>query len=141
MELNVVQIYKHYVEKQKVQASIYRKVYLQCQAYIQMVVTNGGVKCVYDIPKYILGMPLYNIVECAEFLRRELDRSGFVVEFFQPSFLYISWDICDLERNNITSHTLAIKPPPPQKQVKFLLEGDSKSRKFRLNINSDLSLK
>ena len=45
----------------------------------------------YEIPQYIIGFPLYNYLECLEYIINKLTNNGFKVEKFKLNILLISW--------------------------------------------------
>ena len=47
--------------------------------------------CFYNVPKYIFGIPLYDIKSCVMFLVTALVKNGFDVKYTHPNLLYISW--------------------------------------------------
>ena len=47
--------------------------------------------CLYIIPKYIYGIPLYNLQECVKYLFEKLTENGFKVYYTHPNLLIISW--------------------------------------------------
>ena len=47
--------------------------------------------CVFAVPKFVFGLPLYNIVECCGFLIEKLIAKGFEVYLAIPTTLHISW--------------------------------------------------
>lgn len=59
-------------------------------------------KCLFVVPEFIAGVPIYNIADCTEFVKLELEKAGFAISYFYPNFLFISWDVEDLENTNAT---------------------------------------
>lgn len=47
--------------------------------------------CLYIIPKFIYGIPLYNLSECVKYLFEKLTENGFKVYYTHPNLLIISW--------------------------------------------------
>jgi hypothetical protein len=45
----------------------------------------------YDVPQYVVGLPLFNINECIDFIIKQLTNNGFNVKYNFPKMLYISW--------------------------------------------------
>jgi hypothetical protein len=45
----------------------------------------------YDVPQYVVGLPLFNINECIDFILKQLTNNGFEVKYHFPKMLYISW--------------------------------------------------
>ena len=45
----------------------------------------------YIIPKFIYGVPLFNLAECIKYLYEKLTENGFKVYYTHPNLLVISW--------------------------------------------------
>jgi hypothetical protein len=45
----------------------------------------------YEVPQYIIGHPLYNYVECIDYLIKKLQENDFKTEKYEPNILLISW--------------------------------------------------
>ena len=45
----------------------------------------------YTIPEFIIGLPLYSLPECREYIIKKMVKDGFTTEFFQPNILLIKW--------------------------------------------------
>ena len=47
--------------------------------------------CFYILPKFIYGVPLYNIDKCINYLVVHLTKNGFQINYTHPNLLLISW--------------------------------------------------
>ena len=45
----------------------------------------------FQIPEFILGLPLYSLKECKDYISMKLKNDGFETEFFEPNYLLIKW--------------------------------------------------
>ena len=45
----------------------------------------------YTIPEFIIGLPLYSLNECKEYIIKKINKNGFITEFFQPNIILINW--------------------------------------------------
>jgi hypothetical protein len=45
----------------------------------------------YTIPEFIIGLPLYSLTECKEFIIKKINKDGFTTEFFNPNILLVKW--------------------------------------------------
>lgn len=45
----------------------------------------------YSIPQFIVGLPLYSIDECKNYIENKLKKDGFEIEYFEPNILLIKW--------------------------------------------------
>lgn len=54
-------------------------------------VLRNNNSCVYEVPEFLIGSPLYELNECINYLIKKLTENGFYVRYFFPRVLYISW--------------------------------------------------
>jgi hypothetical protein len=45
----------------------------------------------YTIPQFIVGLPMYCLKECRNYIITNLKKDGFEIEIFDPNILLISW--------------------------------------------------
>jgi hypothetical protein len=62
-----------------------------CHTKINTVGKTGINHCWCLIPKLIWGYSIYDIVECGNYVKDKLLANGFVVEYYPPNILLISW--------------------------------------------------
>jgi hypothetical protein len=48
--------------------------------------------CWFVVPEIIIGVPKYDQSACIAYLLNELQENGFLVRYFHPNTLFISWD-------------------------------------------------
>lgn len=108
--LDVVQVYRALADKRRRRRETYACILRSCEKHIQNVAARDGMRCVFAVPEFRVGLPTFDINECTRFVRTELEKAGFVVRYFFPNLLHISWDVADLERAH------APQPPPQQQQ-------------------------
>lgn len=53
----------------------------------------------FDVPEFIIGLPIYNLNDCIIHLMTSLNQNGFVVKYFFPKVLYISWDFDEINQS------------------------------------------
>ena len=49
--------------------------------------------CLYNIPEFILGTPLYNVNDLKKYIINTLKKNGFKILYFHPNTIFISWDV------------------------------------------------
>ena len=100
-------IYKKNKNEELQKIKIYNTILAKCERKIRWSANNNQFMCYYEIPRFCLSCPLYNISECVYFLIQKL-KSKFKVHYFSPEnlkelgisnnekeltgILYISWD-------------------------------------------------
>ena len=81
---------KRVMERKK---KIYDTVLVKCHQRIKLVAKLNPLTCwcFYVIPKFIYGIPLYNLEECLNYIVNHLNKNGFEVNYTHPNLLIISW--------------------------------------------------
>ena len=81
---------KRVLERKK---KIYDTVLVKCHQRIKLVAKLNPLNswCFYVIPKFIYGIPLYNLEECLNYIVTHLNKNGFTVNYTHPNLLFISW--------------------------------------------------
>ena len=49
--------------------------------------------CLYNIPEFIFGTPLYNVNDLKKYIINTLKKNGFKILYFHPNTIFISWDV------------------------------------------------
>jgi hypothetical protein len=70
---------------------IYKQIYKRIQYKIVNASKSNLYECYYDIPEFILNLPLYNMESCKEYLIKKLKKDEFIVENYAMNILWISW--------------------------------------------------
>lgn len=89
--LNIFDLNKKRDERELKKYTTYNEVLNKCHARIQFAAEKNNYDCVYIVPKFIVGLPTYDIIKCSEYMVDNLRRNGFNVGYTYPNHLYISW--------------------------------------------------
>jgi len=101
-------------EKEKIKMDIYDKVLKRVHNRIKMVARQPSTFCMFVIPEFVLGIPMYNFHECKNYIIGSLRDNGLAVNYTEPNLLYISWDVEHLYSKQIdTQHTNNQQLPGP----------------------------
>lgn len=72
---------KDLIKKQKAKDleknKIYKKIYERVEKKILMASNQNFYQCFYEIPEFMLGLPLYNLNECIKYIDNKLIDNGF----------------------------------------------------------------
>lgn len=98
--------------------SILDKVYKR----IQSAATIDQVRILYEVPEFVVGIPMFNIHHCIAYLITELRQKEFFVQYYFPRILYISWDPKEckkgwFEETKMEPPSLEPSPPPYTKKT------------------------
>ena len=103
--ININELYNKQDEKIKKKLEIYDKVLEKCHHRIKLTAFNEPnlCYCYYVIPKFIYGIPLYNLQECVRYLFNCLNKNGFKTYYTHPNLLIISWirDGTQINKSNV----------------------------------------
>jgi hypothetical protein len=90
-QINIYELQNSINKKENIRISIYQKILERCHQKIKNAASNEQYFVIYDVPHYIVGLPLYNLNNCIEYLISQLKENGFTIEHKLPKFLIISW--------------------------------------------------
>ena len=128
--LNIYDLYKERNEKKDKQKDTFDKVLLKCHNYIKNA-SKFHYSCYYDVPEVIVGLPLYSISECIQYLLKNLKANGFIVNYIYPKTIFICWD-----PKRINTKDIEEKHEELNNYDQFLLQNKPPSKgKFILNID------
>ena len=116
--LNIYELHKRRNARERNRLSYYKRVLHKCYHRIVTVSDNCKTECVYKVPEFVVGMPIYNGLECVKFVVRALKKNGFYVRYTHPNLLFISWKKIPESHYPDYRHRKAIqdvpkKPEPP----------------------------
>lgn len=102
--INIHELNRRRREKKKRDSEIYQRVLKRCHLRIRMSAHNLDTKCVYTVPQYIPGLPLYSLLDCIRFLKTNLRKNGFKVNSLGFDQLFISWRHVPLSEDDQSTH-------------------------------------
>lgn len=70
---------------------VYEKVLGMCFRKIRDHVIHGHKYCIFQIPEYLPGFPIYNMTHCCAFVINKLRKARFKAEYVQPNYVAIFW--------------------------------------------------
>lgn len=85
-----------------------------CHNKIRNTARIGGLSIFYEIPGMMLGYPLYDIGECADYIIGSLRKSGLSVQVLPAphvGIIYISWNPLEVNRSRPAAAPLAPAGP------------------------------
>lgn len=81
----------------------------RCLKYIERCAQAHRTSCVYDVPEFKIGMPIYNLTECVTYIQTHLQDRAFTVVMLTPKLMMISWAPREAPA--------ALPAPPPRPSV------------------------
>lgn len=101
MSLTVYDLYNQLDRKKVSRSKSFEKVRDICFNKIRVATEKENLRLVFDVPEYVFGLPVYNLMDCTKFIMNNLSKNGFLVKYFFPKTLYISWDLDEITDTEI----------------------------------------
>ena len=79
-------------EKRKlIKKEIYTKIYEDISKKIRGAVSIGHKQAIVHVPNYLFGYPTFDHKKACDYMRRQLEHSGFTVHQLNNGEIYVSW--------------------------------------------------
>ena len=88
--INIYELQANIRKRKQNNKKIYNNILNRCIQKIKIAARNETTECVYQIPTMIMGLPLYDLTKCTEFVIEKLTKKGFQIMALQNS-IFISW--------------------------------------------------
>lgn len=111
--LNILELHRTINEKNNRKNECYDKVLEICHKKINMAANHRQLRCMIEVPEYVCGYPLYDLNNCIKYLLDSLKVNGFLVKYYFPKVLYVSWDFEEIKNDG--------KPQPSMQQAQVQL--------------------
>jgi hypothetical protein len=107
--LNIYDLYRDINEKKDKKNVSYNQVLYKIHDKIKRAAEKEKYKFVYEIPEVVFGLPSYDLNMCIAYIMKQLRSNGFLVKYYFPKILYISWDPREIrdykkQKNNIKNN-------------------------------------
>ena len=97
-QLNINKLYETAKKKELNKFENFDKLLIKCHNKIKAYADNHKTECLYKVPGFTIGIPLYNIDELQEYIVSSLVKNGLIVNKHPNYWLSISWDIKNKEK-------------------------------------------
>lgn len=77
----------------------FEKVLDMCHKKILFHSDHKHMRFFFEVPEYIFGYPLFDINDAIRFVVDALTKNGFLAVYYFPRFIYVSWDMNEIENN------------------------------------------
>lgn len=85
------------IDAKKLERNVaFNRVYDMCQQRIISCAKKDMLRTVFEMPEFILGIPPFNLNDALTHVIDRLKNNGFLVMYFFPKLLYISWDLDEI---------------------------------------------
>ena len=91
-QLNINELYNSAKKKELKKYEVFDKILVRCHNRIKLYADAKKTECIYQIPEFIIGIPIYNINELKEYIIGALKKNGFLIKEYENNWIFISWD-------------------------------------------------
>ena len=91
--INVNDIQQRQNNKDRYRLQVYKRLLERCYIKIKSASDNEQKYCLYKVDEFIFGEPIYKLPECILFIITNLKNSGFLIKYYKPNVIYITWNI------------------------------------------------
>ena len=131
--LNIDELYETIDEKNNKRLEKFDGILKQIHTRIKYYSKLERTFCFFQIPEFIIGVPLYNVSDLRNYIINSLKRNGFHIVYIDPNWLYISWSKEDRGK--------PVKKAKPKKEKNYKLIDEYKPSGQFVNDNDLSSIK
>jgi hypothetical protein len=92
--ISIQNLHAEVMARQSKRYEIYEEVFQKVVSKIKYENTKSDTcYCLYKLPVWVFGVPLYNLGACAEYIINRLKEHYFQVNFMPPNILHIYWNV------------------------------------------------
>lgn len=115
-QLNIFDLHRTINDKKMRVSECYDKVLEICHKKIKTGADKQKLNCIIEVPSYVVGYPIFDYNKCIEYVYESLKKNGFLVKYYFPKYLYISWDFEEINSNK-TEQTPQLQNSCPTKKM------------------------
>tara|TARA_Y100001958_G_C21236339_1_gene562859 strand:- start:1364 stop:1795 length:432 start_codon:yes stop_codon:yes gene_type:complete len=91
--LNINSLYETMYERNLKRYQKFDDILRKLHNRIRYHAKNEKTFCFFQIPEFIIGVPLYNIDDLKEYLIKSLQKDGFEYMYIDPNWLFVTWEL------------------------------------------------
>lgn len=78
-------------EREQIKYKTFSTIFSKIEKKITMASASNFYYVWYEIPKFIIGFPVYNLDECTNVIIKQLEDNGFNIEKFEENLILVEW--------------------------------------------------
>ena len=86
------ELFKEQKEREEKRKKIFKKVYKLVERRIVEASKINSYQCYYNIPNFVMNVPLYSLEDCRNYIIDKLKKNDFKVELINQNVILISWN-------------------------------------------------
>jgi len=103
-QISLYELYNIKKSKDKIKHISFDKILEKCHTKIKNIANAGGMNIFFEVPYFVLGLPLYDINECIEYVTKSLRKNGFLIQILahpNNNYIFISWSPNDINNKKL----------------------------------------
>lgn len=96
-KLNILDLHRKMNERKTRTIECYDKVLEICHKKVLLNSEKRQTRFFFEVPEYLFGYPVFDLNDCIKYLIDALVKNGFLAVYYFPKFIYISWDLEELD--------------------------------------------
>ena len=89
--LDIRKLYRYQEKKEIFKKEVYDTILRKIHHRIETVAKRSEVQCQFQIPQFVMGMPLYDPTLCSSYVIQRLKEEGFIVQYVHPNWIFVNW--------------------------------------------------
>ena len=92
-QIDMKELYSTINAKTLRRMELYDSILKKCHSRILYNSNLQRTYCFYQIPEFVIGVPLYDVIELRQYIMNSLKTNGFDLLYVEPNWLFIYWNI------------------------------------------------
>lgn len=119
--LSVKDIINNKKKRDERKSEVFQILLKECCNKIRLGDELKNMYCIYEVPEFVIGQPLYNLNEAIGYIVNELSQRGFTVQYIFPKIIIVTWFNVNHElMNKRKTRTKQTKQPRTITKAKLL---------------------
>lgn len=94
--------------KKELMTSSFEKVLDMCFKQITSAANINASTCLFEVPEFVLGYPLFNINECIIYILDKLKKHNYIVNYYFPKLIQVAWKKEESQEERIHNQLIAV---------------------------------
>lgn len=92
-QIDMKELYSTINSKTLRRMELYDSILKKCHSRILYNSSLQRTYCFYQIPEFVIGVPLYDVIELRKYIMNSLKTNGFELLYIEPNWLFIQWNV------------------------------------------------
>jgi len=119
--LNILDLQRKINERKNRSTACFERILEICHKKILFHCDRKNMRFFYEVPEYMFGYPLFNVNDAIRYVVNALSNNGFLAVYYFPKFIYISWDMDEIDEHK--KQTFSKEKPVPKLDIKHKPSG------------------